>query len=468
MKCFGVQEVYFRMFVIGKKQPMPHPNMEPLTTPPYVTLLEISKEIQSAILQRMNQFYWIRAEIAKLNFYRQSGHCYPQLVEKKEQQVLAEMRATIWAGDYRAIQQKFRKIAGTELTEGMTILCHARVNYHPLYGLSLQIADIDPSFTLGEMAQERTKTINRLKVEGLWDRNREVEIPLLPQRLAIISVDTSKGYHDFRNIIDQNSWGYAFFHMLFPALLQGDKAVESISRQLDLIATVHHHFDAVLIIRGGGGDVGLNCFDHYELASRVAKFPIPVISGIGHSTNETIVEMVSHTNSITPTDVAYMLLQHYHNFSVKLEERARIVKEWPEQILTQERRHLAEVSMRFASGARLYTERNQARLHRLATLITANPMQKLRRQQERVLSMVMRMGQAVKVDVKRRHDRLTSYEQHTRLLDPLNILKRGYSITRLNGKAVKHAGELQPDDVLQITLSKGVVETIVINKTPEL
>lgn len=423
-----------------------------------LTLLDITKEIQSAILLKMNRYYWVRAEIAKLNYYRQSGHCYPQLVEKRDNQVVAEMRATIWANDYQSITKKFREATGEVLTDGMTILCHARVNYHPVYGLSLQIADIDPAFTMGEMAKERQNTMKRLKAEGLWDQNRQVPVPLLPKRLAVISVESSKGYQDFRSIIDSNSWGYRFSHILFPALLQGDKAVESIGSQLDHIRRHHHHFDVVLIIRGGGGDVGLNCFDHYDLAARVAAFPLPVISGIGHSTNETIVEMVSHTNSITPTDLAYGLIQQFHNFSVRLEEMAEAVAAIPAEMLEQEQRRLSETATRLVTGALLFTRQQSAMVRQLATRATFGPMQKTGRMEGVLRQMESALPRGITSLMTTKRNRLQALEQHLRILDPVNVLERGYSIVRKQGKAVRSASDVALGDEVKITLFQGVID----------
>jgi len=435
--------------------------MEAPGIPPYISLLDISKEIQTTILQRMNRFYWVRAEVMKLNYYRQSGHCYPQLVEKKDGQVVAELRATIWANDYRSIQKKFLAATGRELGEGMTILCHARVNYHPLYGLSLQIGDVDPSFTLGEMAMERTKTIQRLKAEGVWDANRTLQLPMLPQRLAIISVETSKGYHDFRNILDDNSWGYNFFHLLFPALLQGDKAVESIGNQLDRIAKFHHHFDAVLIIRGGGGDVGLSCYDHYEMALKVATFPIPVISGIGHSTNETVVEMVSHTNAITPTDLAYGLIQHFHNFSVKVESMAEHVSDWATELLEQEQRRTNETALRLVGSARLYGERSRMALQRLSANAGLFPQRRVQDALHGVQRLEDKLQHHLPALIQRHHEKLDRYTAHARLLDPVNVLQRGYSITRHQGKALRTSETVSPGDELEITLYNGKINATV-------
>ncbi|HRZ42135.1 MAG TPA: exodeoxyribonuclease VII large subunit [Bacteroidales bacterium] len=431
-----------------------------------LTLLDITKEIQSAILLKMNRYYWVKAEIAKLNYYRQSGHCYPQLVEKRENLVVAEMRATIWANDYQQIIKKFREATGEEITEGMTILCHARVNYHPVYGLSLQIADIDPAFTMGEMAKERQNTIKKLKEEGLWDQNRNIPMPLLPKRLAVISVESSKGYQDFRSIIDDNSWGYRFFHILFPALLQGDKAVESIGKQLELIRKHRHHFDVVLIIRGGGGDVGLNCFDHYDLASRVAAFPLPVISGIGHSTNETVVEMVSHTNSITPTDLAYGLIQKFHNFSVKLEEMAEAVVNVPAAILDQENRRLSEAGTRLVTGTLLFTRQQSALIRQLATRATFGPMQKTGRMEGILGQLESSIPKGITSLVSAKRIRLDALEQHLRILDPKNVLERGYSIVRKEGRALRTTTEVTLDDELEITLFQGIIHADIKKITP--
>jgi exodeoxyribonuclease VII large subunit len=442
----------------------PHKSMISENPRPYITLLDISRQIQAVLAASMNSFYWVRAEIAKLNYYRPSGHCYPTLVEKKDGQVMAEVRSTIWANDYKAIQHKFRSVTGKELSEGMTILCHVRVNYHPVYGLSLQIADVDPAFTLGEMAMERAKTIQRLKEEGVWDRNRNLLLALLPKRLAVISVETSKGYHDFRNIIDDNSWGYSYFHMLFPALLQGDKAVESIGGQLDNIARVHSHFDAVLIIRGGGGEVGMSCFDHYDLARRVALFPIPVISGIGHSTNETITEMVSHTNAITPTDVAYLLQQHFHNFAVKLDQWTDVVLEVPSEMIAQEKRRLEEMVLRAAGSTRLYAGRHHANLDRMATRVSLSPLQRLTRNEDMLRNFLERLQQSTRWMLRRNTERIGQLEMHTRLLDPLNVLQRGYSIARINGQAIRSSKDTKIGDEVEITLFEGVIESVIKRK----
>ena len=232
----------------------------------YHSLLELTQSVESVINKTYTKSYWVKAEIAKLNFYPKSGHCYPDLVEKQNGKVVAQMRAIIWAGSFKDMSLKFTNVTNEKIGDGMTVLLRCSVKFSPIYGLSLQIHDIEPSFTLGELAKEKQKSIARLKDEGKFYKNKQLLPPLLIQRLAIISVETSKGYQDFIKVIDNNEWGYKFFHMLFPALLQGDGAVKSITSQLTSINKIIHHFDAVLIIRGGGGDIGLSIFDNYNLA----------------------------------------------------------------------------------------------------------------------------------------------------------------------------------------------------------
>ncbi|HNS47622.1 MAG TPA: exodeoxyribonuclease VII large subunit, partial [Bacteroidales bacterium] len=241
------------------------------------SLHEVAEHIREALEAAFPDFYWIRAEIAKLNFYPKSGHCYVDLVEKRDKATRAEMRATIWASNYQMITTKFRQQTRENLRDGMMILFLASVSFHEVYGLSLNIIDVEPSFTVGEMAREKRMAIEILKKEGIFDHNRKLTLPLLPGRIALISVETSKGYHDFVTSIENNPYGYGFHYQLFPSLLQGEKAIVTMTEQLKNISRRLADFDAVAIIRGGGGEVGLSAYDNYELARQVAAFPLPVI-----------------------------------------------------------------------------------------------------------------------------------------------------------------------------------------------
>ena len=284
------------------------------------TLKEVTESIQKTLTQRYSSIFWVKAEMNKLNYYNHSGHCYPELIEKIESKLVAQIKSILWKDDYENINLNFIKVLKEPLKDGIKILFAARITFDPVYGLALRIVDIDPTFTLGDLEKEKQETIDRLKKENLFEKNKQTLMPLLPQRIAIISVQTSKGYADFIKVIDQNPWSYKFFYLLFPSLLQGEKAVASIILQLDRIRKVIAHFDVVAIIRGGGGDVGLSCYNNYELSKAIATFPLPVLTGIGHATNQTVAEMTAYQNAITPTKLAEFLIQKFHNFAVPLKE----------------------------------------------------------------------------------------------------------------------------------------------------
>src|SRR5690606_8335154 len=284
------------------------------------TLSQVAAKIKKTLAERYSQSYWIKAEMNKLNLYQHSGHCYPDLVEKRNGKVISQIRANLWQSDYQNINKRFLEVLKEPLKDGIKILFLARIHFHSAHGLSLQIIDIDPSFTLGDLEQEKQETIKKLNAEGVFKLNKSRKLALLPQRIAVISVETSKGYEDFLSVLNQNSWNYAFFCYLFPSILQGDKAVNGIIGQLERIKKVLTHFDAVVIIRGGGGDIGLSSFNQYKLSKAIAEFPLPVLTGIGHTANETVSEMVSYYNAITPTKLAEFLIQKFHNFSVPIKE----------------------------------------------------------------------------------------------------------------------------------------------------
>jgi exodeoxyribonuclease VII large subunit len=299
----------------------------------------------------------------KLNFYGQSGHCYPELVEKQDGKVVAQIKAHLWRDDYIRANDNFKAVLKEPLKDGIKILFLAKVSFDPAHGLALWIVDIDPGYTLGDLEREKQETIRRLQEEGIFNRNKTLKLPLLPQRIAIISVETSKGYADFLKVMETNSWNYKFFHLLFPSLLQGDNAIEAICAQLRRIRRVRSHFDAVAIIRGGGGDIGLSCYNSYQLAKETALFPIPVITGIGHATNETVTEMVSFSNAITPTKLAEFLLQRFHNFSIPVQDAEKVIRDRAHQLMKEARSELHSELKLFRSVAEnvLTANRNEVR-----------------------------------------------------------------------------------------------------------
>lgn len=415
---------------------------EVLASKTIFSLLEVSRSVQKTIADRYKSLYWIKAEMNKLNHYTHSGHCYPELVEKKDGKIVAEMRSTLWKADFQRVNQLFIKQLGEPLREGITMLFQAAISYDPLYGFSLKIVDIDPTFVLGELEKEKRDSINKLQEEGLFDANRRLRFPMIAKRLAIISVETSKGLSDFFKIIKQNPWGYRFEYALFPALLQGDKSIPSIIRQLAVIAERIHEFDAVAIIRGGGGEVGLSSYNNYLLAKAIALFPLPVLTGIGHSTNETVSEMVAYKNAITPSELADFLIQKFHQFAIPVDESLRRIIEATKSRFIQEQRHLDELSrsISWSSKARLASQSNELKN-------TSSHLQLFSRQL-----------------LRERASELHSIDRLLRLADPKQLLKRGFSITRINGQAITDAASLAPGDEIETSYFEGTSYSKVLKK----
>ena len=450
---------------------------------PVYTLSEIAMSLHRVVERTYPQPYYIKAEVLKLNFYPHSGHCYPELVEKENNAIKAEMRAIIWATNFQRINQRFEQITGEKLKEDISILCLASIEFSPKHGLALHIQDIEPTYTLGEMVKNKLAVIERLKKEGVFTQNKSLQLPLVPKRIAVISVETSKGYSDFITTLANNRYGYCFQTELFPSILQGEKAIMGITGRLAEIELRRDEFDCVAIVRGGGGDVGLSCYDDYRMAQCVATFPLPVLTGIGHSTNQTVTDMVAHTFNITPTDVAFFLIGHYRKFEEKLQQAFDLLARRAREIIAMERQHLVELD----AARRIAVPRMLAEQHRLLgtfaqqvaikskeLLLTqggvlSNLGQKLKLLQEERLGqgrsglgqMAERIATASSQLVQRQREQLDNMEDKIRLLHPDNILKRGFSITRLKGKAVTSAEALRAGDHIVTQLYEGEVKSIV-------
>ncbi|MGV3764431.1 exodeoxyribonuclease VII large subunit [Parapedobacter sp.] len=421
------------------------------------TLVEVARSIQKTIAERYKSVYWVKAEMNKLNHYSHSGHCYPELVEKRQGQVIAEMRSVLWKADYQRIDRQFIETTKEPLKNGITILFQATISYDPVYGLTLRILDIDPVHALGELQREKLASINRLEEEGIFRANKSLAFPVVPKRLAVISVETSKGYADFLKILQHNPWGYHFEQTLFPALLQGDKSVQAISGQLERIAQQQDAYDVVAIIRGGGGDVGLSSYNHYLLASAIAQFPIPVLTGIGHSTNETVSEMVAYQNAITPSELADFLIQRFHRFAEPVNQAREIVIRKATQLVTQERdalnnqiRYFRLHSMHLVSGQRKALEYGAVRLGMVSKT-------RLRQGQQDIHHTAQTLRVAASSRCKGTWSNLQAMEKTTQLLDPRQVLRRGYSITRINGKALKSIESIREGDVIETVLAHGSI-----------
>ena len=423
------------------------------------SLFEVASSIQKTLTERYQNAFWVKAEMNKLNYYNHSGHCYPELVEKKDGKVIAQMRSNLWKNDYIQINNAFLNVLKEPLKDGIKILFLAKISFDPSYGLALQILDIDPAFTLGDLEQEKTATIQKLKEEGIFDLNKTLSLPLLPKRIAIISVESSKGYADFMDVIDSNPWGYRFFTMLFPSMLQGEKAVSNIIQQLRSIKKVKQHFDMVAIIRGGGGDIGLACYNHYDLAKEIAEFPLPVLTGIGHSTNETVAEMISFSNAITPTKLAEYLLQLFHNFSVPVSQAIEKITEKARRILSDETKQVDTISKLFASATRNHLQNGHNQLNYISQGIAVQSKFIVKSNLTQNLNMQERLSAACNAIFKTGIQKIEQLESNVKNMDPVNVLKRGFSITMLNGKAVTNIEDVEIDTILQTQVLGGLIES---------
>lgn len=443
------------------------------------SLLEVNRSIQRTLQKRYTSAFWVRAEMNKLNYFPQSGHCYPDLLEKADGKVVAQIRANFWKDDYQRVSKKFLELLKEPLKDGIKILFSAKISFDPVHGLTLRILDIDPAYSLGEIEKEKLETIIRLKNERIFSRNKELPVPLLTRRIAVISVQTSKGYQDFTGKIEQNPWGYRFFHMLFPAVLQGEKIVGSITKQLKRIEKVKDHFDVVAIIRGGGGEIGLSSYNDYALAREVALFPLPVFTGIGHITNETVIEMVSCKNLITPTDLADFLLQNFHNFSVPLREATELLCDLPLRIIKEEKEAQLELVQRIKASAMSAIAEAGGQISRSGMSLRKDTSYQLaqarfqtREKGRTLINISQSLLQARRVNtgivaeaVVQNLNRLflvknTGLDHMEKLIDnmnPENVLRRGYSITLLRGKAIKSTDQVTTGETIETMVSDGII-----------
>lgn len=381
------------------------------------SLSEVTASIRRTISSRYGSSFWVRAEMIKLNHYPYSGHAFPDLIEKKDGVIVAQMRAIIWSGDLKRINEKFVRCGMGALSDGVSILFRANIMYDEFHGLSLRIIDIDTSFTLGELEKQRINCIERLKAEKIFALNKSKQLPALPKRFAIISVESSKGYNDFMKVVLSHSPKFAIFTHLFPSLLQGEGAVYSMLQAFERIEAVAEFFDAVLIIRGGGGDVGLSCYNDYRLCRAVALCSLPVLTGIGHSTNQTVAEQTAWHDFITPTDLADSILGYHETALQNIIEARNSLLSCSDDVLKREKQNLVQTRVEL--------------------------IEKIKRR------------------MSREREDLTIRGKYLRLLSPDLLLKKGYSITYKENKVVLSAHCLKEGDTIMTRFSDGeVISTV--------
>ncbi len=447
------------------------------------TLKQVVNSIKTTIENRYQNTYWVKAEMHKLNNYP-SGHAFPELVQKENDRIVAQINGTIWNAQLTKINKKFREVVKEPIKEGTTLLMEVKIVYHEIYGLTLQVLDIDPNYTLGELQKEREATLKRLHEEGLLNKNQLLSFPLLPKRIAIVSADSSKGLSDFMKVLNENPWGYKFFSMLFNAYLQGDLAVNSIISQLGKIRKVKHHFDAVVIVRGGGGEVGMSCYNNYELCRAIASFELPILTGIGHSTNLTVAEMVAYRNAITPTELADFLIQSFHDFAVPLKEAALTAKKYCRSLLQLENNTFNQELRALRSSVQLYNNKATNQLQQIIQKLSLRAksniplnIQRINIRKDRIQQLInlrfnienekiVESNQKIKRQVQRctidEMNKLNQIEKNIDLLNPIHILKRGYSITTLDGKIMSEKTIIKNGQILLTTTADFQIKSKVI------
>lgn len=461
-----------------------------MTRENHVTLSALNKRIKEALKLSFPENVWVVAEIAQLQ-ENISGHCYLDLVEKDAttDRIIARNKGTIWAYTYRMLKPYFETTTRQVFSSGLKVLVNVGVEYHEQYGLSLTIRDIDPAYTVGEMALKRQQTILQLQEEGVFEMNKELELPTLPQKLAIISSSTAAGYGDFMDQLMNNQEGIKFYTCLFQATMQGENAPQSIMEALNHIDENLELFDAVVIIRGGGASMDLSCFDDFNLCYFASQFPLPIITGIGHERDESVLDMVAHTSVKTPTAVAEFLVDC-------ISRELAYVNDLQENIISSVQQQSEKASLRlellaqkFPVLARQYIIRHENRIQRIEENLEASPQRFLRDKKQhlsklqdrfageaplllqshrnKLLFLKERMGRSTKNLLASKKQQMRHFEEITNVLNPQNVLKKGYSITTKNGKAIFSASDLHEGDILHTEFYNGGIASIVKTKNDE-
>ena len=391
------------------------------------SLLELNNRVKGVILNAFPETCWVRAEMSDVRTNAASGHCYLEFIEKNAitGQLVAKARGSIWAKTFRMLKPYFEMETGQIFASGLKVLVKVSIEFHELYGYSLTVLDIDPAYTLGDMLRKRMEIIRQLKEEGVFTLNKELPFPVLPKRIAIVTSPTAAGYEDFLNQLAGNKAGYPFYTKLFPALMQGEKTEESVIAALDRI---YHHidcFDVVVIIRGGGSTSDLNSFDSYLLAANCAQFPLPVITGIGHERDDTILDMVAHTRMKTPTAVAEFLIGRMDAAAEELEELQQDVCELANNILMKQKNFLQLLGARLPVIVTNRIERNRSFLQMVGNKLPASASAMLLRRRSALESMQMQLQNRVTSRLAEDARFIQLTEQFIKMASPDYVLKRG-------------------------------------------
>ncbi|MBQ6966114.1 MAG: exodeoxyribonuclease VII large subunit [Bacteroidaceae bacterium] len=422
-----------------------------------LTLYELNHLVRQTLELTLDDEYWVRTEVSELHVNR---HCYMEFVQKDTHGngLIAKARAQVWANRWAFIKPMFEQITGQTLSAGMQVLVKVQATFHELYGYSLNVTDLDPTYTLGDIARRRQEILQQLRDEGVETMNKELPLPRLLQRIAVISSATAAGYGDFCNQLHGNKRGLAFKTELFQATMQGNEVESSVIAALNQIARRMDEWDVVVIIRGGGSTSDLSGFDSLALAENVAQFPLPIITGIGHERDDTVIDLIAHTRVKTPTAAAELLIHHQEEEMDLLEDfAARLAS--TTTILERHRNMVERLATRLGNTLTII-ERHRNVVERMTARL-ANTMHILEGQRNAVELMRQRMTLHVPLlmDNKKKHIQLI--ESQLESASPDRILRLGFSIARINGKAIHHAADVKEGDEIETTLATGTLKSTV-------
>jgi exodeoxyribonuclease VII large subunit len=452
-----------------------------------LSLTELQLLIRDSLYMALPGMYWVVAEISEMK-ENYAGHCYLELIEKHpdEKNVRARIKAIIWNKRYRFLKSLFENVTGEELSVGMKVLIRAKVEYHEIYGLSLIISDIDPSFTIGEMALKRQMIIKKLEEEGVLMMNKELSFPVLPQRIAVISSRSAAGYTDFINHLKRNSYGYIFYTAIFDTVMQGTETEESVINSLDRIAEYPGLFDIVVIIRGGGSVSDLSWFDNYNIAYHVTQFPVPVITGIGHEKDLSVTDMVAFLALKTPTAVADHLIECVAGAESHLEELSHEITGLSGSLIDESQEKIETLRMRLIPVAKLVISNQKEILSGIMVelvnfgkgfivksgLIPAS-------QKSRLVSASGHYSTGKNALIKNIREELNkkafsyigriselieSFGKRLKILDPVNVLTRGYTITYVKNRIIKSVSQVSEEDLIDTRFSDGTAKSRILKK----
>ena len=424
-----------------------------------LSLFELNSLVADVINTTMSRSYWVEAELSEVRENR--GHCYMELIEKNENSnvPIARASAKCWSNIWSAIKPYFIRITGQQIRAGMKVMLQVHAQFHPQYGFSWIVDDINPEYTMGDMMRKRQEIIRQLKEEGVYDLQKELSLPLFAQRIAVISSATAAGYGDFCNQLENNELGLYFHVKLFPAIMQGDNVESSIIASLNQINNREEDFDCVVIIRGGGATADLSGFDTLGLAENVANFPLPIITGIGHERDESILDMVSYQRVKTPTAAAAYLITDLTSTLIRVESAQSTIIDYVKKALEIENMRIKHIGAQIPVLFSIVRTKQEARLESLFQRLFTASKELMKQSDFLLLSLQQRVQPAVRGRLSSEHHRLDVLEHRARLLDPTLLLKRGYSITLHNGKAIHNANDLKIGDTITTLLEIGQIES---------